>query len=523
MPNPVGGAGSQPGNTPDTNKTVVRHGQTLKQIADQNGVTEADLHKANPHLEKTGIKGGMELRLPDSGNSNPATEKSPGSTGQGDEVSLRPGDNRSRMSRLMSKDQPLQVPGQDGVSTSQTNASAGGQPGSIDRDYVSDLAEKSPEDLQGWYDSASNQTKRGVQRAFSKIDALTLGAEDKAKFRKLGGNLNRMQLEHNQKWATEHYGKMSEREIAHEMQRKTPNQIVEDLGYLSTGSIKGGERVRQKYVGALEKGMRTRQSGTSPSVSYPMISPGHIYEAAAKYNGPGADLVKAESAKMLHDNAQAAAERKYPDPPAKLKTGPKMAKDLYKARMKEVTSDRKKFVRSELAKGASTLKSLMDSNPAGFVKQMENMKGGAKVFPEILTAVARSEYDKDPKKGAEFLGNVIGSTAADFGKSVAGTDWKNAKSVGNDLGFVLGAAEVAIGNVAKEEHAKIDFGKDVLGFATNMIKKSRIPGASQIAEISDKVINELAKNEKGEVTGWKDQIFYGFKALVLETYDKVSP
>ncbi len=525
MPTPVGSAGGQPANTQETKKTVARQGQTLKQIANQNGTTEAELLKANPHLKDTKLQGGMEIRLPDSEGRKSPDKGSTTAKPAGHLIDLHPkvGPDRARVDRILGKGQLLQTPSADGVRTVQMNASAKVEPQHLDKDYLLDLADKSPKELQSWYGTASDSLKRRVQGTFSKVDGSKLPPSERSKLQKLGKDLNRIQQKHNQKWTADHYGKMTEREIINELQNKSPRQIVEDLGYLSTGSTKGGKQVRQKFVNALERGMRTRQSGTSPSISYPMISPGHIYEAAANYSGPGSALVKAESARMLYNNTDKAAERKFPDPDPKIKQGGAMGKRMYAARMKEIVEDRTIFMRAELAKAAPTLKRLMGTDPTGFVKIMENWNDGAKVFPEILTAVARSEYKKDPKKGAEFIGNIIGATAAEFGKSVASSNYKKANTMGNDLGFVLGAAEVAIGNIAKEENAKVDFGKDVIGFATRMIKKSGIPGASQIAEITDNIIDDMAKREKGQVDSWRDTIFFGFKALIVETYDKVSP
>ena len=407
--------------------------------------------------------------------------------------------------------------------TVQMNASTKVEPENIGKEGLLDLADKSPSELEDWYDSASDGLKRRVQRAFTKIDPSKLDATERTKIQQLGERLNGLQLEHNQKWTVNHYKGMSEREIILELQNRSPKRIVEDLAYLSQARVKGGEQVRKKFVDALERGMRTRQPGTAPSVNYPMISPGHVYEAAVNYSGPGASAVKAQTATMLYHNIARSAEGRFREPDPKLKRGGAMMRKAYDAKMKEVAKDRQAYIRSELGKQAPRLKRLMGAEPGAFVQQMENLKDGPKVFPEILTAVARHEYDRDPEKGAQFIGKVIGSTAADFGRSVAGSDWKKARSMGNDLGFVLGAAEIAIDNVAGEEHEKVDFGRKVLGFATDAIKKSKIPGASQIAEVGEKAIDEMARQEKGQIDGWRDKIFFGFKALIDETYDKVSP
>ncbi len=508
MSTSVGGVGGQPANTPGSKKTVALQGQTLKQIADKHGLSEKQLLNANKHLKNTKLTAGMEVSIPDStkGKSTAKRNRTAGSPGKVIDLHPKVSAGRARVDQILGK------------GPQSPTSSAGGEDQSVNKDFILDLAGKSPDELQGWYDSASESLKKNVQGAFSKIDASKLPANEKSNIQKLGGNLNQLQQKHNQKWATNHYGKMSERDIILELQKKTPDQIIEDLGYLSTGSIEGGDRARQKFTSALEKGMRTRQPGISPSTSYPMISPGDIYQAAARYNGPGAGSVKAQSTIMLYNDYTEAAKGKYPDPDPKFK---KIGGKLYSSMMKEVAEDRKGYIRSKLGNAAPTLKRLIGSDPAAFVKGMENTdEVGNKVFPEILTAVARSEYKKDPKKGAEFLGSVLGSTAAKFGKSIADADYKKANAMGNDLGFVLGAAEEAIGNVAKEEKDKIDFGKDVFSFATKII--SKVPGGGKIAEITDKVIDEMAKHEKGQVDDWRASINKGFKTLILETFDKNS-
>lgn len=472
--------------------TIVREGQTPDDIARDRGVGERSGRRSD----------------------GTTTSKS---RPRGKAIDLHPERSQNSVDDLLraSPSKAMQV---------RADVPAGMDPRLIDQEFALGLAKKSPEELRAWYQNSTDAMKSKLKSVIWKMGSSTLTKSQRSDMKSLIANLNDLQTVHNRDWATQHYGKLDDRQLLFEVSNTKPQQLMEDLRNLSTGG-QAANLVRKRMVEMIEIGMRTQTPRTSPLQDLSMVSAGDIMDAAHRLKGPGSAAVKAEMAgAMFRRTAGHAANLyRYPKKPA----GRGVDTAVYKARTKKIDETRAAWVKERLVKEAPHYARLLESDPAGVVREMENISrnpGNARLMPEVFTAIAKHEYGKDPKKGGEALGRIVGAVATDYAREVSEKDpnWTQAKARGNDLGTALAAAEIAIDNVATSEREKIAFGAKIVGFAVDTLKDSGIPGAEQIGKAGGKAIAWQQKFENGEVNRWQRGIQESFEDIIRETYDNVG-
>jgi hypothetical protein len=128
---------------------------------------------------------------------------------------------------------------------------------------------------------------------------------------------------------------------------------------------------------------------------------------------------------------------------------------------------------------------LVKSDTARVVAELQNLDQNSKqIMADLLTSIAKAEHARDPKRGSDVLGEIIGAVAIPYAEEASRPEPRLAhlKSLGMDLGYVYSSTVIAIGTVADDERKKIQMGADILRFVTNALAASGIPGASKIGK-----------------------------------------
>lgn len=516
-------------------------GQTLDDVAKQWNVPKEELIKLNPQA-KNGIDAGMELRLPLKRDSTAgritvkANQPAPAPKTTTN-VDLKAGQGQSDVQKMTNgngtgKSGP--VPGEG--ARADVNASHVGP------DYVKELGKKSPEALQTWYDTAPKDVREAVKKEIDRIKP-GLEGKDLERTNALSGNLKTMTHEASDVKLAAYYDKMPKQALMQKFAEMPPKRIMEDLQRLGVSNAPEAKKARQNMIDALGAAIQTQKPYTNPKIPNPMVSPGAVFEAAMELRGNGSGIAKAEVAGMFYQRSQDRAERAYPKLGIQApeggkadwivdKAGGPTAQKIVEKAIKDQNEARADRATTEVNKDAGLYKQLIMSDPAGVVGAMEDMArrpGMEKMMPDVYTAIAKREYEQDPKKGGEILGKISGAVAARYAMAASRTNPSlgEVKARGNDLGASLAASEIAIDRIAKGEKEKVEMGAKILSFGateiSKVLKENKVPHADKISEWGTKAIDWMKEFENGKIDDWRSKIFEGWNKIVDDTYDKVGP